>query len=425
MLLLHISDLHFKEGEVGTALDPNAHLRKALVADAVCMCEKLGRSPDAVLISGDIAYAGAAAEYEFATAWLAELCSLCKVPLAQVFTIPGNHDVVRNRVKQSIVQALHRDIKNASPISLDATVSGLLKDPDAGPLLYKSIEPYNDFAQQFFCSLLPPERTLCERELSFPDGSKLRLIGVNSTFVSGEGDREKDLCVDVAALQISTDPARVNVVLCHHPYSWLRNGDVLEDHLATVARVHLFGHVHTSRIQLNRDFVRVSASAAHPDRTEHGWEPGYNLIDLETAGTADTRKLTIKIHVRIWQNRPGQFHAKFDKSKDVFEYEISLEPWESAKTDASGGTSGIEPSSSSPGPLTEESMEKLRDISIRFFKLTASQRALIAGKLALVEAEDKDLPDFERTRRILLRAKERNLITKLENELRSIGSAAV
>jgi hypothetical protein len=205
----------------------------------------------------------------------------------------------------------------------------------------------------------------------------------------------------------------------------LRNGDVFEDHLATVARIHLFGHVHTSRIQLNRDFIRISASAAHPDREEHGWEPGYNLIDLETAGKTDNRKLIVKIYIRVWQNRPGQFHAKCDKTKDVFEYEISLDPWESAGTDSSGDTIGIEPNASLQAPLTENSMEKLRDISIRFFKLTASQRALIAGKLALVDAEDRDLPDFERTRRILLRAKERNLIVKLESELRNIGSAAV
>src|ERR1035441_7179038 len=44
-----------------------------------------------------------------------------------------------------------------------------------------------------------------------------------------------------------------------------------------VARLHLFGHDHTSRIVPGRDWVQVSASAAHPDRTEPGWEPGYNL----------------------------------------------------------------------------------------------------------------------------------------------------
>jgi predicted phosphodiesterase len=422
MLLLHISDLHFREGEVGTALDPNAHLRESLTADVVSMCAKLGKVPDAVLISGDIAYAGAESEYQFAIEWFQQLCDRCNTPLAKLFTIPGNHDVVRARVKQSIVQALHRDIKNASPISVDSTIRGLLIDEAAGPLLYKSIEPYNEFAQPFFCSLLPPDRTLCERELDFADGSKLRLIGVNSTFVSGEGDKEKDLFVDLAALQITTDPGKVNLVLCHHPYSWLRNGEVFEDHLASVAKIHLFGHVHTNRIFLGRDFVRISASAAHPDRTEHGWEPGYNLIELGTVSSAENRKLVVRVHVRIWQNRPGQFHAKFDKAKDVFEHEIALEPWKAPDLTVHDGQAATQLTPPTVTIPTEETMDQLRDISIRFFKLTASQRALVAGKLALVEDADRDLPDFERTRRVLLRAKDRNLVTDLDEEVKNIST---
>ena len=43
MLLLHISDLHFRKGEVGSAMDPNVHLRNELVRDAEAMCKKLGR----------------------------------------------------------------------------------------------------------------------------------------------------------------------------------------------------------------------------------------------------------------------------------------------------------------------------------------------------------------------------------------------
>ncbi len=37
-------------------------------------------------------------------------------------------------------------------------------------------------------------------------------------------------------------------------------------------------------------------------------------------------------------------------------------------------------------------MDTLRDISIRFFKLTLSQKSAIAGKLNLLEEEDGDVP---------------------------------
>jgi len=422
MLLLHISDLHFREGEVGTPLDPNKHLRDSLTADAAAMCAELGKSPDAILISGDIAYSGASAEYLFAETWLKELCERCGTTLARVFTVPGNHDVVRDLTKQSIVQALHHEIKSAGSLVVDSTIRGLLTDKISGPLLYRSIEHYNGFAAPFFCSLLPPHRTLCERELEFEHGSKLKLLGVNSTFVSGEGDKERDLFVDLAALQITKQPGRINIVLCHHPYHWLRNGDVFEDHLSSVAKLHLFGHVHTNRVFLGRDFVRLSASAAHPDRTEHGWEPGYNLIELTIGGKPENRVLRVKVHVRIWQSRPGQFHHKFDGITPFFQQEIPLDRWEVQEAVILNGDAPLAPTVVAGTPQEEDSMDELRDVSLRFFQLTASQRAIVAGKLDLIEDSDKDFPDFERTRKVLLRAKERNLIRDLDKEVRNLTS---
>jgi hypothetical protein len=236
--------------------------------------------------------------------------------------------------------------------------------------------------------------------------------------VSGEHDKERSLFVDVAARQISSEPGSINVILCHHPYPWLANGESFADHLATVSPLHLFGHVHTNRIELNRDFVRVSASAAHPDRQERGWEPGYNFIELALAGTKDAPKLKVQVHVRIWQDRPDQFRAKEDRNRsDVFEQEIALDAWRRSELAASvidTAQPTAQPKISSP---SEDNMESLRSLSIRFFGLTASQRSLVAGKLDLVDEQDKDLPEFERTRKILLRAKDKSLLATLASEM--------
>jgi hypothetical protein len=77
MLLLHLSDIHFREGEVGTAMDPNAHLRSELLRDAVAQCERIGAVPDAILVSGDVAFAGNPDKYAYALSWLDELCRSC------------------------------------------------------------------------------------------------------------------------------------------------------------------------------------------------------------------------------------------------------------------------------------------------------------------------------------------------------------
>ena len=423
VLILHISDIHLREGVVGSTQDPDAHLRGSLVTDAVNFCQQLGKKPDIIAISGDVAFAGSEPEYKCATEWLKELCKRCGVTLNEVFVIPGNHDVVRSTAKQTLIQLLHKEIRNASSLSVDSVISGLLKDGLTGPLLYKSIEPYNEFAGKFLCSLFPPDRTICERRVPFQKGWTVRFLGVNSTFVSGDNDKERGLYLDVAAKQISNEPGAVNIVLCHHPYSWLANGDVFADHLATVSQLQLFGHAHTNRIELNRDFVRVAASAAHPDRQEHGWEPGYNLIELDLSGTPESPRLRVRVHVRVWQERPGQFRAKQDRNRcDIFEQEITLDAWAGGGDASATANSEVTATQAQIGNPSEDIMDSLRNLSIRFFGLTASQRALLAGKLNLVEEEDKDLPEFERTRKILLRAKDKELLAKLASEMDEMSS---
>lgn len=425
MLLIHISDLHFRKGVTGTAMDPYAHIRNELLRDAEAMCVKLGSSPDAILVSGDLTYAGDSEEFGFALEWLGQLCEKCGAELKNIFVIPGNHDVVRKVAADVVTQSLHHEIKSAGEMTLDSTIQGFLTNKGAGHLLYSSLGNYNNFAGQFFCGLLPPERTIAKRDLLLNDGSKLRLSGLNSTFVSSEADKAGELFVDPSARNITRGKGVENIVLCHHPYSWLRHGDTLSDHLNGVARIHLFGHEHTSRIVLARDYVCINASAAHPERTEHGWEPGYNLIELSVAGKDANRELDIHVHVRVWQQRPNQFRPKMDKEEEVFHHKIELDAWvlPVAATESKIPLEPLADKTEQTGilePKPADSMDTLRDLSIRFFKLTLSQKSAIAGKLALLEDEDMEKPDFERFRQVLIRARDRGQIDDLEREVKDV-----
>jgi 3',5'-cyclic AMP phosphodiesterase CpdA len=427
MLLLHLSDIHFRKGEVGSAMDPNANLRNELLHDAIAQCSRIGAVPDAVLVSGDVAFAGDTDEFAYALKWLDQLCRGCGTKLSSVFVIPGNHDVVRKIASRNLIQTIHRDIKSASAVGLDIFLRGLLVDEETSRLLYEALGPYNTFAGQFFCDVLPPERTIARRDLILNDGSILRLSGLNSAFVSSAADKARDLFIDPACFQLLREQGVEHLVMCHHPFSWLRQGDALQDFLNVFARVHLFGHEHVSRIDMGRDWVRIAASAAHPDRTDPGWEPGYNLIELKVEGSGNDRGLVVEAHVRVWQQRPGEFRAKTDRGADVFRQTIRLDAWMPVEpapptTSAQSG----EPPHPSPveqPPATEparsDPMDTLRDISIRFFKLTLSQKSAIAGKLNLLEDEDANQPDFERFRRVFLRARDRGLVNDLDREVKA------
>lgn len=429
MLLLHISDIHFRREEIGNPMDPNNHLRNELKRDAEEMCQRLGKVPDAILVSGDIAFAAHADEYAFALSWLEKLAIACGTTSESIFVIPGNHDVVRSMASKPMVQALHQQIKSANPILLDNVLRGILQDLDSSRALYAPLDQFNLFAGQFFCDVSAPMRTIASRSLKLNDGSTLKLTGFNSALVSSQADEIGDLFVDPACFQITRERGVEHVILCHHPFTWLRQGEVLKGHLNDVARVQLFGHEHTSRIELQRDTVRIAASAAHPDRTEHGWEPGYNLIDLEVVTNGSERKLQIEAHVRIWQSNPGQFRAKMDRARDVFKHEIELDAWTALPVETVSSVTFEADSSHGEAAehkmrvtqdLGNDPMDTLRSIGVRFFKLTLSQKSAIAGKLGLLEDEDINQPDFERFRRVFERARDRNLVAELDSEVNSI-----
>lgn len=422
MLILHLSDIHFRRSEISTAQDPNVHLRNEIVRDVVAKCNELG-PPDAIVISGDIAFAAHPDEFAFATEWLASLCEACGGSLDSVFVCPGNHDVVRSQADRNMVQLVHNAIKDAADPT--AEIGKQLMDPDARRLLYESLDNYNNFALQFFCDLLPPDRTLARRDLKLNDGSTLRLWGLNTSVVSSSHDIPGHLFVDPASFQITRHSGVVNLVAAHHHFSWLKQSQALEDHLNDVAPIQIFGHIHTNRIDLNVDHIRLTASAANPDRREPGWEPGYNFLRVTVDGVDEARHLKLEAHVRVWQTAPGGFIAKRYKGNDVWRHSIQLEPWKSPSVAAddvvSAAHAGTSSAEAGETPLEGgPAMSTIRDLGVRFYRLSFSKKSEIAGRLKLLEEEDMKQPDHERFRQVFIRAHERGLL----NELADAVSAA-
>ena len=101
MLLLHISDIHFRAPDcVNPDLDPDRPYRTRMVQDARARAQTLG-PVGAILIGGDIAFYGHPQEYEAAFDWIEEVANACGCSLAKVFVVPGNHDVDRSVITRS------------------------------------------------------------------------------------------------------------------------------------------------------------------------------------------------------------------------------------------------------------------------------------------------------------------------------------
>jgi 3',5'-cyclic AMP phosphodiesterase CpdA len=273
MLLLHISDIHFKEREVGQPDDPNRGLRNDLIEDVKKMRNEIGVPVNGILLTGDIAFAGKAIEYEFAYKWLEEeLCPAARCSIEDVFVIPGNHDVDRTAEVGPAQKAARTALRQISAAAADDEIRKWLRDRWSSSVIFGPIESYNRFAAKFICALRPylaedekagtiekdlPARPFATRDLPLNDQSKLRLWGFNTVLVCGADDAEGTMLIDPAASQIQTEDGVTHVVMSHHPFNWLKNKRAFEDRVNKVATIQLFGHEHTRRVDENKRYLRI------------------------------------------------------------------------------------------------------------------------------------------------------------------------
>ena len=429
MLLLNVSDIHFRHPICNTQMDPNRPFRTRLIQDARDRADELGPI-EAILVSGDIAYAGLPQEYEAAYTWLVELADACGCPLERVYVIPGNHDVNRGTARDDVsVRNVHRAIAGSDPGRRERELHDQFRHPDTGRALMEPIAAYNAFAARFSCQVYTPDRLFWYQDLPFDDGRTLRIYGLTSTLLSGaNGLDDARLSLYLSPLQTVLDPADrvINLVMCHHPPDWLMDHDDVEDAVCGRAAVHFFGHKHRQRIHLDRHYARFSAGAVNPERHEPGWEPGYNLVRLSIAVENAHSYLDIEAHLLVWQTNPEMFRPRMAAHNEPFyRHRIRL------PNSTLGSVRNVSPASaplpaivSEPSPSDVAGMETTmsdrdtRNLVLRFWDLSSSQRREIAIALDLLQGDEiAQLAEPERYGRALRRAGERGLLERVAEEI--------
>lgn len=437
MLFLHISDIHFKRQEAGQPDDPNRALRNDMVRDVRDMRHKIGKDADGILISGDVAFHGIEEEYDFAYRWLeAELCPAAGCPIDGVFVVPGNHDVDRSK-ETGPAQVAARDSLRAIPAGqVDNVVRAYLRDKVSADVIFGPLEDYNRFAAKFVCALRPyieaeskkeskgaagaqqaeqpAALPYAYREVKLSDDSRLKMWGFSTVIVSDRMDAKDKMLVDPAAAQIEVEDDVTHLVMCHHPFNWLRNGAPFEDRINTVAKIQLFGHEHTRRMDEGKRYLRVRAGALQPERDEKDWKPGYNWLDIDVARAGASRHLLVKAWVRMHEG--NQFLAVPDPDKnEIWENSFALPAWNAQATPV-----GQEPShGASPQPpevlmTPQQQPVTVRSVTIKIFKLKEHEQRRLISLLGLDREGDRDLRDYERAINAVRRSKAAGKLEELD-----------
>lgn len=438
LLLLHLSDIHFREPYcLNPDTDQDHPVRKALINDIEEMVKRLG-NVDAILVSGDIAFKGHSEEYRAAAKWLSDVSQVAGCPQNCIFVVPGNHDVNRQMASARSVQGSRKLIndKESGP-HRDKELHDTLLDKKTGPELFIPMEEYTLFAASYGCELdreRPFWSDFLEKNLA--PGWRLKIHGLTTTFFSGPDDDKKgDLYLGALQRVFAPDDGIVRLAMMHHPPDWLEDSDEIDDALRESCALHLLGHKHRQRYKTDDNGVQLVAGAVNPSRTEKNWDPGYNLIKLRIIIDAPKNKLRIESHLRLWQASPDRFVSKKTADdEDVFVHEITLrrkplfvnaDSTEKTKDNVGDSkmirdtvTDGckITGDAGSGGACPDVKMRQ-RDIVFQFWQLTPSQRRKIMQDLKLISPEDDELTEPQKYRRAFERARSLCKIEVLEAEI--------
>jgi predicted phosphodiesterase len=420
MILLHVSDIHFRYPVCTRDTDPDRPYRTRLVQDVKERRPRLGKI-DAILVGGDIAYAGKDEEYIEAKKWLDELAAAAGCEPHRIYVIPGNHDVDRQVIfdrltvrnaQQAIIRAENKEKELARQ----------LDHAETGPALLAPMETYAKFAGRYSCEIFWPEKVFWHHELELAPGVLLRIFGLTSTILSGgrlpDDDKAGDLYLSPQQTVLNPEENVVNLVMSHHPPDWFLDKDNVEDAVNGRASIHLFGHKHRQRISRNPSYVTFYAGAVNPDRQERDWKPGYNIIRLDLGKDAGGHpQLNVEAQLLEWQTNPEMFKPILDDDHDrsaVHKAPVRLRNITVVAEDVPDAELNAMVQQVAEAAVKEE---RAKTIVLRFWDLTMSDRREISQKLNLLAPGDANLSQAEKYGRALMRAGQRNLLDQLAEEI--------
>jgi predicted MPP superfamily phosphohydrolase len=450
MRLIHLSDIHFTAGDTW---DPDEDQRNELVADVGVLVDAAG-TVDGILVGGDIAFSGAATEYDVAAEWIEKVRVRSGCPEGAIWVVPGNHDIDRhlhdrNRARTKMLE----ELRSTEPELVEPRLAEWLNGGDG---LLSCLDAYNRFCQDWVPPTTTKEPHWTDLTLGL-DGLDVCLTGINSVLTSDSRDKPTPQLI-VGKQQCSLQRAhnRIHIALAHHPPSWIKDWPSVEGYLRR-AHLVLFGHEHSFRVEQAAPglTVTVYAGAVGPERPgpdpaggsakdvddgDGEYRPSWNLIEV----VLDGDELVITVNPRVWSDLDPEFIQHPDGIQER-RVRVDLKPISAAApvpergsgpTDARASGLGVVPDVEHPGanssPLIPDSTEvqegvplptpaersELRGLAVAFMRLTPTRRVQIAEALGVHEGlAELGLSTSAEGREILRRVRAAEKVNELRGQI--------
>lgn len=414
---VHVSDIHFGQETAGQKV-PYRDVRKQLLDDVRKLRQDRGPC-SGILAAGDIAYGGTDKNYSEASEWFDQLCEAAQCEHSAVCVVPGNHDVNWGSIS-GVARLIHDSIRK-NPSNSQETLAIIADEhPVDNPLLRPQYS-YQKFAEQYGCPFESSSQPLWRKYFKLREGNYLCVIGMNSAQISNKGDRKGDLLLGNRQYTIDDAPDGIaQVVMMHHPFAWLMDGQQAWQVLHDRTRIFITGHEHEAAIEKkitsrNVEVIMLASGAVTPDDSGTQAKFAYNWLEFEVHEDASGHRLALEAIPRVWRLENRRFGLDtaiiLERSESVT-FDIPCPNFARAASLEVGDVMSVDTTS-------EKDFESLR---LAFWRLDDSERLATLLKLKLLPKNFNGTLTLTLERVALNKARNSGKLSDLWNAVSKVSS---
>jgi predicted phosphodiesterase len=302
---LHLSDIHTGHGTARYGFDQKQVWRKLKQDIGSAVESHVAPRPDAIFVTGDIAFSGDTMEYAEISRELLELARELGVQSKSIFTVPGNHDVQRSAGRDNVAfQAMFNGLRKTGDID------GALQEEVTEGWLANRFHNYLDFTRSF----APASNRIWWQKSLKAGRLRVRIVGLNTALLSHDDRDKHQLALGLKQIEetLTAPPTELVILLTHHPLDWLRDGESVKRRLRTLTDIHLHGHVHVAESNATRagggsEWLTICAGAVHADEPAPDIPPVGHGYSFGAVGIDRQQELFVDIWPRRWSERHDVF----------------------------------------------------------------------------------------------------------------------
>ena len=295
--------LQFNDFHIGGQRAPDIEVLKSLVEKVSQVVGKGSGKIDAVFLVGDISYSGKSEEYQaFAEHFLLPLKAIPAVADAQIFVVPGNHDVKCDESTPITWETI--GIRNQRNYFAEDLVGKKARNSRV-----PTFAPYIRFITEH--SLIGPNPEIEVSKLIENVALPFDILATNTAFFS---DFEQNSSLPSTPFPLMSIRHHVKsgarerplLIVGHHSLSSLKEIDKtqLETFLAEKRAIYIHGHAHKPSVTFDCDgaIQSIGFGASYvtplPNVTDTGYRNSFALCSFDTL---------LRVEAFAWEPDPGKW----------------------------------------------------------------------------------------------------------------------